>query len=168
MLAIRMQRVGRKKLAQYRLIVQDSHRQPTSGKVVANLGSYNPHTKVAVLKVEDIERYLSNGAQPSERAVRLLAFNKVKMPDWVKQPTNKKAREIRNPDKLRKNQPIEEKSVEPEVTEEAIAEEAPAEAEVAETPAVDEPTPAEEPKVEEAPAEAEASEAEPEAKKPAE
>lgn len=166
MLAIRMQRVGRKKLAQYRLIVQDSHRQPTSGKVVANLGSYNPHTKVAVLKVGDIERYLSNGAQPSERAVRLLAFNKVKLPKWVKQPTNKKAREIRNPDKLRKNQPAEEVTAEPEVAE-AVVEEAPAEAEVAETPA-EAPAPAEEPKAEGTPAEAEAPETEPEAEKSAE
>jgi small subunit ribosomal protein S16 len=40
-----MQRTGRRGHAMFRVIVQDSHRSPTSGKVVAFLGSYDPHTK---------------------------------------------------------------------------------------------------------------------------
>ena len=42
MLSIRLQRTGRRKRASFRMVVQDSRRAPTSGKVVANLGHYDP------------------------------------------------------------------------------------------------------------------------------
>ena len=77
MLAIRMQRTGRKGHAMYRVIVQDSHRQPTSGKVVAILGSYDPHTKESTLDKEKAATFLKNGAQPSDRVVKLLQAEKV-------------------------------------------------------------------------------------------
>src|SRR3989344_1819914 len=53
MLAIRMQRTGRRGHAQFRVIVQDARRSPSSGQVVARLGSYNPHTKIAALNTEN-------------------------------------------------------------------------------------------------------------------
>ena len=108
MLAIRLQRRGHKGQPVYRVIIQEAHRTPTSGKVVAYAGSYNPHTKENKLDIEIIEKYLTYGAQPSPRVVKLLIENKVKLPEWVEKPRTDKAGKIRFEDKLRKNQPKEE------------------------------------------------------------
>ncbi len=128
MLAIRLKRTGRKAYAVYRIAVQEAQRHPSSGKVVAYVGSYNPHTKEANFDKEQVEKYLSHGAQPTPRIVKLLKDAKIKLPSWVKEPNLGKTRTTRNPEKLRKNAP---------------KEEAPAEAPAAEAVAVDE-TPAEE------------------------
>ncbi len=112
MLAIRMQRTGRKGHAQFRVIVQDSHRSPSTGKIVEYLGSYNPHTKEAVLEKEVIEKYMSNGAQPSNRVAILLKKEGVALPNWVKIDTSGK-KSLKNPDKLRKNRPDEPKEETP-------------------------------------------------------
>ncbi|HSX06679.1 MAG TPA: 30S ribosomal protein S16 [Candidatus Saccharimonadia bacterium] len=112
MLAIRLQRTGRKGHAMFRVVVQDSRRTPTSGKIVAQLGTYDPHSKAVVLNGEKASFYLSNGAQPSPRAVRLLQGEGVKLPDWVA-VSDKKSGAIRNPEKLRRNQPKEEAVSEP-------------------------------------------------------
>lgn len=121
MLVIRLQRTGRKGHAQFRVVVQDSRRTPTSGKVVAQVGTYDPHAKVTTLNKERAEHYLTHGAQPSERVARLLSAEGIKMPAWVKAPAGR-AGKIRNPEKLRRNQPKEEPAAE------TPAEEAPAEA----------------------------------------
>jgi small subunit ribosomal protein S16 len=127
MLAIRLQRLGRKGTPVYRVAVQESQRHPSSGRVVAYVGSYNPHTKTVKIDKEKAEHYLKNGAQPSPRVVRLLEAEKVELPAWVKKSRTDKAATIRKPEKLRKNQPKEEvKAEEPEVAAPAEAEEAPA------------------------------------------
>ena len=107
MLAIRLQRTGRKGHAQFRILVQDSRRTPSSGRFVAHLGSYDPHTKQLTLDKAKTELYLSNGARPSDRVARLLQAEGVTLPAWVKL-ASKKQGAIRNQDKLRKNQPAEE------------------------------------------------------------
>lgn len=127
MLAIRMQRTGRKGHAMFRVIVQDARLTPTSGKVVALLGSYDPHAKTIVLDKEKAAEFVKNGAQPSERVALLLKKEGVKLPEWVT-VDSKKAGKLRNPEKLRKNQP---KDVAP-VVEEAAAEAPAAEASEAE------------------------------------
>jgi small subunit ribosomal protein S16 len=113
MLAIRMQRTGRKGHAMFRVVVQDSRRTPTSGKVVAALGSYDPHAKNLILDKEKASFYLSHGAQPSDRVVRLLKQEGVKLPSWVALP-EKKTGVLRNADKLRRNRPAAEAAPEPE------------------------------------------------------
>ena len=155
MLVIRMQRTGRKGHAMFRVVVQDSRRAPTSGKVVASLGSYDPHVKTIILNKEKIQFYLDHGAQPSDRVARLLKNEGLKLPDWVKVEAGK-ARTVRNADKRRSTTP-------PAPVEEAAAieaEEAPAEEAVsdapAEAPATDEATP----EAEATPAEAEETTAE--------
>jgi small subunit ribosomal protein S16 len=164
MLAIRMQRTGRKKHAMYRVVVQESRVTPSSGKVIAYLGSYDPHTKAAILEKEKAGFYLEHGAQPSDRVVRLLQTEGVKLPTWVLAATKKEGK-LKHPEKLRKNQ--EEQPVEaaaPEPVAEVAAETAEPEAAVeAEAPAAEETTEPEAP-VEAAPAaETEpAAEAEPE------
>jgi small subunit ribosomal protein S16 len=106
MLAIRMQRTGRSGNAQFRLVVQESRRTPTSGNVVALLGSYDPHTKTQSLDKDKAAFYLEHGAQPSSHAVRLLQAEGVKLPKWVATQANKQSK-LRNPAKLRRNQPKE-------------------------------------------------------------
>ncbi|CAN5630513.1 hypothetical protein BH23PAT2_BH23PAT2_03980 [soil metagenome] len=133
MLAIRMQRIGRKGYAQYRVVVQDSRLTPTSGRVVATIGHYNPHTKVTTLEKDEAQQYLKNGAQPSERVTRLLLAEGVKLPIWVEVPDNKAKRSTKNPAKLRKNQPAEAEA--PEEKEPAVEVEPATE----ETPTSEEP-----------------------------
>jgi len=130
MLAIRLTRTGRKGHAQYRLIVQEARLTPTSGRIVAPLGSYNPHTKVAAIDKDKAVFYLEHGAQPSDRVVKLLKAEGVALPKWLK-VEKAKVRAIRNPDKLRRNRPKEETPTEtqpdpPSVAEETAASEAPA------------------------------------------
>lgn len=121
MLAIRFQRVGRKGHAEFRIVVQDARRTPSSGRIVAQVGHYNPHTKAVVLDKEKAATFVSNGAQPSARVAQLLKAEGVALPAWVKLNSSK-TRTIKNADKLRKNQPAQE----PEVEEAPVAEEAPA------------------------------------------
>ncbi len=109
MLAIRMQRTGRKGHAMFRVVVQESRLTPTSGKVVALLGSHDPHAKTTTLDKEKAAFYLGNGAQPSDRAARLLKSEGIKLPEWVKLSEGKSGT-TRNPDKLRKNRPDEAKT----------------------------------------------------------
>lgn len=118
MLAIRMQRTGRKGHAQFRIIVQESRRTPTSGAVVAQLGHYNPHDKQAVVNLEKANFYLEHGAQPSDRVARLFQKEGIKLPSWVKL-TADKARSTRHAEKLRKNQPAPEVVAEVPATEPA-------------------------------------------------
>lgn len=126
MLAIRLQRVGRKDYPTYRLAVQESHRHPSSGRVVAYVGSFNPHTKDANIQVEAAQKYLDNGAQPTPRVVKLLKEAGVKLPSWVKEHAGDKTKATKKADKLRKNQPKEEPVAEEASAEEPAAEEAPA------------------------------------------
>lgn len=146
MLAIRLKRTGRSGHAQFRVIVQDSRFHPSRGKVVAYLGSYDPHAKTATIDKDAAQKYLNNGAQPSDRVARLLKVEGVKLPDWVSLDVPKK-RTTRNPEKRRSTRPAEEtkepqeQAVEP--TEEAPTEESPAEtpAETPAEPAAEEPAP---------------------------
>ena len=126
MLAIRMQRNGRTHYPTYRIVVQEAQRHPLSGRVVAEVGNYNPDTKALTLDKEAVEKYLKNGAQPSTRVAFILKKNGVKLPDWVKLAP-KKSVKAKHADKLRKNQPKEEAPAE-EPAEEAKAEEPAAEA----------------------------------------
>ena len=122
MLAIRLQRLGRKGYPVYRLAVQEAQRHPSSGRVIAYVGSYNPHTKEANIQVELAQKYLDNGAQPTPRVVKLLKEAGVKLPSWVKQSANDKKKSLRNPEKLRKNQPKEDAVAEAEAPAEEAAE----------------------------------------------
>ncbi|MDL2235039.1 30S ribosomal protein S16 [Christensenellaceae bacterium OttesenSCG-928-L17] len=131
MLAIRLQRNGRTHLPVYRIIVQEAQRHPLSGRVVADLGTHDPHTKRTTLDKEKAQKYLNNGAQPSSRVVRILKEQGIKLPKWVAEAP-KKAYKAKHADKLRKNQPKEETPAEEPAAEAPT--ETPAEA-LTETPA---------------------------------
>ena len=129
MLAIRMQRTGRKGHAMFRVIVQDSRLTPTSGKIVATLGNYDPHAQVFTLDKDKSAFYLEHGAQPSDRVARLLKNEGVKLPSWVVVSPDK-VRDIRNPEKRRSTKapepvveaPVAEVEAEPVVAVEAAVE----------------------------------------------
>lgn len=151
MLAIRLQRTGRKGHAMFRMVVQDSRQTPTSGKVVAQLGHYDPHNKTLVVDKEKTTKFLTNGAQPSNRVAILIKNEGIKLPEWVKLDAPNQ-RTTKNIEKLRKNQPKEEKPEEKvEEPADEPATEAPVAEEVAETA-----EPAETTEATEAPAETEA------------
>ena len=116
MLAIRLQRLGRKAYPVYRLAVQEASRHPSSGRVVMYVGNYNPHTKEPNINVEMAQKYLDNGAQPTPRVAKLLKEAGVKLPKWVKEFKGGKTKTVRNAEKLRKNQPKEEVPAETDST----------------------------------------------------
>ncbi|MGI6364581.1 MAG: 30S ribosomal protein S16 [Bacillota bacterium] len=70
---IRLRRMGAKKRPFYRIVVADS-RSPRDGRVIEEIGYYNPITEPADIKV-DADRakaWLSTGAQPSDTVKDLL------------------------------------------------------------------------------------------------
>ena len=83
MVVIRLARGGRVKQAIYRIVAADKRRSATS-KFLDVIGTYNPHTKELKLDKELLEKYLSNGAQPSDRVIRLLQADGAKLPAWAK------------------------------------------------------------------------------------
>lgn len=137
MLAIRLQRTGRKGHAQFRVIVQEARRSPSSGNIVMALGNYDPHTKVAKIDTEKAGFYLTNGAQPSPRVAMLLQKEGVKLPSWVSVDTGKH-KSIKNVEKLRRNRPA------GEVPKVEVASETTTEAEVIPTEVAAEEAPKEE------------------------
>jgi small subunit ribosomal protein S16 len=72
---IRLKRVGRRNRPFYRVGAAD-RRAPRDGKVIENLGTYDPYieddSKKAVLKKDRIEYWLSVGAVPSDKVKVLL------------------------------------------------------------------------------------------------
>lgn len=74
---IRLQRIGRKNQAAFRLLVLDSHRGPKAGKNVELLGSYNPHSNLFQVEKDRILYWMSKGAQISDTVRNLLISNKI-------------------------------------------------------------------------------------------
>ena len=73
MLKIRLRRMGAKKAPFYRIVVADS-RSPRDGAFVEEIGSYNPTSDPAELKVdnEKAAQWIKNGAQPTDTVRGLL------------------------------------------------------------------------------------------------
>jgi len=72
MVKIRLRRMGAKKAPFYRVVVADS-RSPRDGRFIEEIGTYNPLTDPAEIKI-DVERaktWIKNGAQPTD-TVRML------------------------------------------------------------------------------------------------
>jgi len=73
MVKIRLKRVGAKKAPFYHIVVADS-RSPRDGKIIEKIGSYDPMTNPAtvVLDKEKVEKWLKNGAQPTDTVRALI------------------------------------------------------------------------------------------------
>ena len=74
MVRIRMKKLGRKHRMFFRIVAIDG-RQPRDGRIIEELGSYDPKVKDTdsrvILKPDRIRYWLSVGAQPSERCQTL-------------------------------------------------------------------------------------------------
>ena len=70
---IRLTRLGDKKSPFYRVVVADA-RVARDGKYIEQLGTYNPLTNPAEIKINNelATKWLKNGAQPTETARTLL------------------------------------------------------------------------------------------------
>ncbi|MBE6662981.1 MAG: 30S ribosomal protein S16 [Ruminococcaceae bacterium] len=70
---MRLRRMGAKKAPFYRVVVADE-RAPRDGKFIDEVGYYNPLTEPADIKfnVEKTEKWLNDGAQPTETVKSLL------------------------------------------------------------------------------------------------
>ncbi len=81
MVKLRLTRLGRKKAPFYRVAAMEALGK-RDGKAIAYLGTYNPLVAENQVKLneEEVLRFLSNGAQPTETVKSLL----VKAGVWAK------------------------------------------------------------------------------------
>ncbi|MEA2001679.1 MAG: 30S ribosomal protein S16 [Actinomycetota bacterium] len=73
---IRLTRVGKKKQPSYRVVVVDS-RKPRDGAYIEQIGRYDPRAEPSLVEIDN-ERaldWLQKGAQPTERAQKLLEIS---------------------------------------------------------------------------------------------
>lgn len=75
---IRLRRIGAKKEPFYRIVVADS-RYPRDGRFIEEIGTYNPLTNPAEIKVDGDKalEWMKNGAQPTDTVKSLLKKNGV-------------------------------------------------------------------------------------------
>ena len=73
MVKIRLQRQGTKKAPFYHIVVADS-KSPRDGKIIEQIGTYDPMTKPStiVLNKEKLEQWIKNGAQPTDTVKSLI------------------------------------------------------------------------------------------------
>jgi small subunit ribosomal protein S16 len=66
-------RMGKKKQPTYRVVAADA-RSPRDGRFIEIVGTYNPRTEPSEITIDNAKavRWLRNGAQPSDRVVKLL------------------------------------------------------------------------------------------------
>ena len=73
---IRLKRIGAKKTPFYRVVVADS-RYPRNGRFIEEIGYYDPMKTPSELKQDEekVQKWLKNGAQPTETVKSLIAKN---------------------------------------------------------------------------------------------
>ena len=72
MVKIRLKRMGAHKRPFYRVVVADS-RNPRDGKFIEEIGTFNPLTDPAEIKIDNeaAQKWLANGAQPTDTVARI-------------------------------------------------------------------------------------------------
>ncbi len=111
MLKIRLQRVGRKNHAEFRIVVTESTRPAKSPNCVELLGNYNPHTNSVELNAERITYWISKGAQPSDTVHNMLVAKKVI--EGTKRNVLPKKTPIKKPETEEKKEAVQAESTEP-------------------------------------------------------
>ena len=73
MVKIRLQRQGAKKAPFYHIVVADS-RSPRDGRIVEKIGTYDPMTDPATIKLdkEKVVYWIKNGAKPTDTVKALI------------------------------------------------------------------------------------------------
>ncbi len=76
MLAISLMRMGAKGKPFYRVVVKEK-RSKRDGKYIENLGTYNPMTNPAEVKLnhERIQYWIGVGAKPTDTVASLIKYN---------------------------------------------------------------------------------------------
>lgn len=71
---IRLARHGAKKRPYYRIVVANAQ-APRDGRFIEEVGRYNPCVEPAMVQfdMEKVDKWISNGAQPTDTVARLLA-----------------------------------------------------------------------------------------------
>ena len=77
MVKIRLRRVGAKKAPYYNIVVADS-RKARNGKIIEEIGQYNPMVDPVEIKIdmEKVEQWIKNGAKPTDTVKYLIDKNK--------------------------------------------------------------------------------------------
>ena len=172
---IRLKRMGKIRTPFYRIVVADS-RTKRDGRVIEEIGTYNPKTEPSTISVisERAQSWLGVGAQPTEAVAAILKLTgDIGGTSTLKQPEPRADKaalfeaalkdlhsDLPKPKAKKAAKPVEEAPAEKAPAEEPAADEAVVEAPVeeaaAEAPAAE--APAEEAAADEAPAEAAAEE----------
>jgi len=98
MLKIRLKRTGRKHDPHYQIVVAESN-APRDGKFVEKIGYYNPKRNPKVLTIDKdlAEKWLKNGAQPTETVEQLFVkegiLKQIKRGSRLPKPKSKKVKE---------------------------------------------------------------------------
>jgi small subunit ribosomal protein S16 len=73
---IRLTRMGKKKQPSYRVVVMDSRKQ-RDGKYIEQIGRYDPRQDPSLIEIDNARAvdWLQKGAQPTERAQKLLEIS---------------------------------------------------------------------------------------------
>lgn len=89
---IRLARRGRKKLAMYDVVVADA-RAPRDGRFIEKLGTYNPNTDPATIKIDDDKAFhwVMTGAQPTDTVKAMLSYRGVMLKKHLQIGVNKGA-----------------------------------------------------------------------------
>lgn len=126
MLAIRLQRVGRKNDPSFRVIVADSKLKPKTGNVLEVLGSYNARMGKPDINTERVKHWMSVGAKASGTVHNILVDLKAVSGKKIN-VLGKKTPIVKETPKVEEKAPVVAEVVEEApvaVAEEAVAEEA--------------------------------------------
>lgn len=77
MLRIRLQRVGRKNVPAFRIVLTDSKNSTKSGRYKEILGSFDPVNKTKAIKADRVKYWMSVGAKPTDTLHNFLITEKV-------------------------------------------------------------------------------------------
>ncbi|MBP5194843.1 MAG: 30S ribosomal protein S16 [Lachnospiraceae bacterium] len=70
---LRLTRMGKKKAPLYRIVAADS-RNARDGKIIEEIGTYDPSTEPSTFKIDEekAKKWIANGAKPTETVGKLL------------------------------------------------------------------------------------------------
>jgi len=72
MLMIRFQRIGRTNDPSFRIVLLEHARAARTGKIIEQLGTYNPRTKAFSIDDVSVKEWIGKGAQPTDTVRNLL------------------------------------------------------------------------------------------------
>lgn len=137
---LRLVRMGKTKQPTYRIVAADS-RSPRNGRFIELLGTYQPRLEPSALRVDadKVNKWLGNGAQPTERVQKILVAEGVLSGDAIGATAAGKKQAKRKPKESKKIIEAREAAAKAEADKKAAAEEAKAAAEAAAAAPAEEP-----------------------------